>query len=96
MLRTARELGMIPVMWNAMTSDWSETSSDLIAQQLIKKIDSNESRGLASNIVLHDGGHLGLNSDRGASVVAAGKLVEHYARTHKFVTVDAWMELASV
>ena len=30
-LRTARELGLTPVMWNAMTDDWSEPSADRIA-----------------------------------------------------------------
>jgi peptidoglycan/xylan/chitin deacetylase (PgdA/CDA1 family) len=89
-LRAARELGMTPVMWNAMTSDWSERSGDRIAQQLIAKIEGNQSRGLASNIVLHDGGHLALNADRGPSIAAAEKLLAHYASAHKFVTIDAW------
>jgi len=89
-LRAARELGMTPVMWNAMTSDWSERSGDRIAQRLIAKIEGNQSRGLASNIVLHDGGHLALNSDRGPSIAAAEKLLAHYAPTHKFVTIEAW------
>ena len=89
-LRTARELGMTPVMWNAMTTDWSERSPDRIAARLIAKIDGNQSRGLASNIVLHDGGHLELNTDRGPSVAAAAKLLAHYANSHKFVTIDAW------
>ena len=33
-LRSPRELGMIPVTWNAMTNDWSEPSADRIAAQL--------------------------------------------------------------
>jgi len=90
-LRTARELGMTPVMWNAMTSDWSERSPDLIAERLLKKIEANSRRGFASNIVLHDGGHLALNTDRGPSIAAAEKLLAHYASTHKFVTIDDWV-----
>jgi hypothetical protein len=82
---------MTPVMWNAMTSDWSERSPDLIAQRLLKKIEANSRRGFASNIVLHDGGHLALNTDRGPSIDAAEKLLAHYAPTHKFVTIDAWI-----
>lgn len=89
-LRLARELGMIPVMWNAMTSDWSQRDPDRIAQRLEKKIDANDGRGLASNIVLHDGGHLALNTDRHPSVTAAEKLLARYAQTHRFVTLDAW------
>ena len=89
-LRTSRELGMMPVMWNAMTFDWKERSLERIAERLIAKVKANQRRGCASNIVLHDGGHQGLNADRGPSVAAAERLLTHYARTHKFVTLDAW------
>ena len=89
-LRAARSLGMTPVMWNAMTSDWEERSADNIAQRLMQKIVANQRRGLASNIVLHDGGHLGVNADRGASIGAVDRLLAHYTGTHQFVTVDAW------
>jgi peptidoglycan/xylan/chitin deacetylase (PgdA/CDA1 family) len=89
-LRTARELDMIPVMWNAMTSDWSERSPDIITKRLLKKIAANSRRGFASNIVLHDGGHLALNTDRGPSIAAAERLLGYYALTHKFVTINAW------
>ena len=90
-LRVARELGMTPVMWNAMTTDWSERDPDCIAGRLVKKIDVNQGRGFASSIVLHDGGHLGLNTDRGPSIAAAEKLLARYVLTHKFVTVDEWL-----
>jgi peptidoglycan-N-acetylglucosamine deacetylase len=88
--RIARELGLEPVLWNAMTSDWSETSADRIAQQLSAKIDGLERRGCAANIVLHDGGHLDAAANREPSVTAAGMLLKRYATTHRFVTVDAW------
>ena len=91
-LRLARQLGLIPVTWNAMTSDWSEPSADKIAAELIKKIERMQKRGWAGNIVLHDGGHRGQNANRGPSVAAAGQLLIHYAATHQFVTLDAWQE----
>jgi peptidoglycan-N-acetylglucosamine deacetylase len=91
-LKLARQLGLIPVTWNAMTSDWSEPSADNIAQNLVSKIDSHQNSGYASNIVLHDGSHRGQNADRGPSITAAEKLVERYHRTHTFVTLDAWSE----
>jgi hypothetical protein len=81
---------MVPVMWNAMTSDWRERSPDRISQRLMRKVDAQHRRGFAANIVLHDGGHLALNTDRGPSVAAAEKLLARYAQTHKFVTVEAW------
>ena len=89
-LKLARQLGLIPVTWNAMTDDWKEPSADKIAQTLIRKIDSNQQRGLATNIVLHDGSHHNPGADRGPSVVAVEKLLERYDRTHTFVTLEAW------
>lgn len=88
--RIARELGLEPVLWNAMTSDWSESSADRIAEQLVHKIDKLERRGRAANIVLHDGGHREISANREPSITAAGLLLERYARSHQFVTVDAW------
>jgi peptidoglycan/xylan/chitin deacetylase (PgdA/CDA1 family) len=89
-LRTARDLGMIPVTWNAMTNDWVEPSADRIAEQLMSKIETNSRQSQASNIVLHDGGHRGLGANRGPSVTAAGQLLAHYKATHNFVMLDAW------
>jgi peptidoglycan/xylan/chitin deacetylase (PgdA/CDA1 family) len=90
-LRTAGNLGMTPVTWNAMTDDWAEPSADRIAQNLKARIETNSQRGWASNIVLHDGGHRGLGVDRGPSVHAAQQLLERYAPTHRFVTLDSWV-----
>ena len=91
-LKIARSLGMTPVLWNAIATDWSEPSADRIAQRLTAKIDRNQRRGWATNLVLHDGGHLELGANRGPSVAAAGQLLAHYKSTHRFVTLDAWAE----
>lgn len=89
-LWSARRMGMTPVLWNAMTTDWSETSSDRIAGRLVEKIDGLCHGGRGANIVLHDGNHRQLGADRGPSVGAAERLLSRYAKTHRFVTVDAW------
>jgi peptidoglycan/xylan/chitin deacetylase (PgdA/CDA1 family) len=89
-LRIARRLGMVPVMWNAMTSDWNNPSSDAIASRLIRTIDRLAQRGRAANIVLHDGGHLEPTANRAPSIAATGQLITNYKLTHKFVTLDAW------
>ena len=86
----ARSLGMVPVLWNAMTTDWSEPLADRIAERLTRKIDRLERQGRAANIVLHDGSHLDRAADRGPSVAAAGQLVARYKSTHRFVALDAW------
>ena len=56
-LRIARARRLTPVLWNAMTSDWSEPSAERIAEQLTKAIEGQRRRGRAANIVLHDGAH---------------------------------------
>jgi peptidoglycan/xylan/chitin deacetylase (PgdA/CDA1 family) len=89
-LQAAQKLGLVPVMWNAMTSDWKEPSEDRISCRLIQKIDRLMRKGCAANIVLHDGSHQDPSADRGPSVAACGRLIEHYKPTHRFVTLDAW------
>ena len=89
-LDTARLMGMIPVLWNAIATDWSDSSADRIAMRLKRRVDQLERRGWATNIVLHDGGHLGLGADRGPSVAAAGQLIVSCKAAHHFVTLDAW------
>lgn len=89
-LRIARSLGMTPVMWNCMTSDWSTTDPELIAQRLIAKIEKNWARGSAANVVLHDGSHLTPTANRGPSITATKRIISQYKRLKKFVTVDSW------
>ena len=91
-LKLARQLGLVPVTWNAMTSDWKEPSADRIGSRLMDKIERNQRRGYASNIVLHDGDHRGQGADRGPSVAATGHLLDRYTSTHNFVTLDAWQK----
>lgn len=90
-LAIAREMDMMPVLWNAMTTDWSETSGERIAERLGAKIDRIARRGRAVNIVLHDGGHLDRQAYRAPSMAAVQILVSRYRPTHRFVTVDAWV-----
>jgi peptidoglycan/xylan/chitin deacetylase (PgdA/CDA1 family) len=91
-LRIARELDMTPVLWNAMTNDWQESSATRIAQSIGAKINKNRARGWATNVVLHDGGHKALGIDREPSISAAELLLVRYQATHQFVTPDAWTE----
>jgi peptidoglycan/xylan/chitin deacetylase (PgdA/CDA1 family) len=89
-LRIATRLGMVPVLWNAMTSDWKNPSADAIASRLQNKIDSLYRLGQAANIVLHDGSHSDPAADRAPSVAAAAQLIARYQPTHQFVTLNAW------
>jgi len=89
-LRIARRLGLTPVLWNAMTSDWKNPSADAIALRLQTKIDRLYLRSQAANIVLHDGSHSNPSADRAPSVAAAAQLIARYQPTHQFVTLTAW------
>jgi peptidoglycan/xylan/chitin deacetylase (PgdA/CDA1 family) len=88
--RIARSLGLTVVLWNAMTSDWSELSVDKIVKRQTDKIDRLERRGRAANIVLHDGSNLDPAAYREPSMNAAGQLIARYKETHRFVTLDEW------
>lgn len=90
-LRIARRLGLIPVMWNAMTSDWEDPSAAAIARRLTRTIDTLARRGRAANIVLHDGSHLSPAANRAPSIGATDKLITNYKQTSKFVTLEAWV-----
>jgi len=89
-LRIARELGMTPVLWNAMTNDWSEPSTEAIFHRLTVRIDRLQGQGRAANIVLHDGGHINPAANREPSVTTVARLLARYKDSYKFVTVDAW------
>jgi peptidoglycan/xylan/chitin deacetylase (PgdA/CDA1 family) len=81
---------MVPVLWNAMTSDWKNPSAYAIANRLMRAIDRLERRGQAANIVLHDGSHSDPAANRAPSVAAAAQLITRYKPNHDFVTLDAW------
>jgi peptidoglycan-N-acetylglucosamine deacetylase len=89
--RIAREIGLEPVLWNAMVPDWSDPSPDRIALRIMNRIDRLQQMGRAANIVLHDGGHDDPAANRQPSVLAAEKLIGLYKKTHRFVTLDAWV-----
>jgi peptidoglycan-N-acetylglucosamine deacetylase len=87
-LMAARDLGMDPVLWNAMTSDWKEPSAQRIVDRLSARVDALGRRGGSATVVLHDGGHLSPGADREASVLAAEKLIQRYMGVRRFVTAE--------
>jgi peptidoglycan-N-acetylglucosamine deacetylase len=90
-LRTARELGLTPVMWNAMGYDWKPTTPEIILANLDKGIRRNRLRGHGSNLLLHDGGQAGIGQDRIPTVAATEALLARSQRKDiRFVTVDVW------
>jgi peptidoglycan-N-acetylglucosamine deacetylase len=91
-LRAAKELGLTPVMWNAMGFDWEPRATALgIEEHLRKGIERNRRRRAGSNLLLHDGGQAGIGQDRSRTVSAVASLVPAaLAEGVRFVTIDAW------
>jgi len=90
-LRAARELGLIPVMWNVTGYDWKPIGADGILANLERGIARNRRRGRASNLLLHDGGALAMGTPRMDTVRAVDRLLTARQGTEaEFVTVDAW------
>lgn len=91
-LRTARDLGLTAVQWNITAFDWNPISSDKILGNVTRGIERNRNRKRASNVLLHDGGHLGIGQPRMPSVEATELLLQSYKPTGmRFVTVANWI-----
>jgi len=97
-LRVARELGLNPVLWNAMGYDWKPTTPEAVAAHVWRGFERNQKHGRATNVLLHDGGHRGLRQDRSHTIVATRALIarwrHHFAErgeTCEFVTPEAWV-----
>lgn len=91
-LRTGNELGLTPVLWNAMGFDWRpNATSASITVSLERGIHRNRIAGRGSNLLLHDGGHISIGADRSRSVEAAQRMLERYTpASMRYVTVDIW------
>lgn len=74
-MQTARSLKLIPVMWSATCFDWEATTAEKVYAYASRGIDK---KGHASVVLLHDGGHLGLNADRSHTVQATEMLLKKY------------------
>jgi len=88
--RIARELGLIPVTWNSIGNDWTPITAEQIADRVTGIIARNQQRGNATNSVLHDGSHRGLDLDRSRTIAATEMLIQRHRSSHDFVRLDAW------
>jgi peptidoglycan/xylan/chitin deacetylase (PgdA/CDA1 family) len=85
-LRIARQMGLIPIMWNVTGCDWKTNSADYVEQKVSRQI-----RG-GHVILLHDGSHLGFGFDRAHTVVATDRLIARYKdRGYEFVSIPEMM-----
>jgi len=90
-LRAAREMELEPVLWNAAGYDWKPIPAQKIAAHLDQGIRRNRRRGRGTNLLLHDGGHLQMGTDRSRSLAATELILERYRpESIRYLTVDAW------
>lgn len=85
-LRTARGMGLSPIMWSVTGYDWSAKSADAIVAKVARQVESR-SRPQAELVLLHDGGHMAFGADRGHTVEATRRLLERYAGK-EFVSIS--------
>ncbi len=92
-LRMAREAGLTPVMWNVTGFDWNAKSARAIEIRVERGIVHNQNRNFSTNVLLHDGGHLKMGTDRRRTVSATATLLGTIPRTGMhLVTVDQWLQ----
>jgi peptidoglycan/xylan/chitin deacetylase (PgdA/CDA1 family) len=95
-LRTARELGLAPVMWNVKGNDWTALPPEKILRRIQRKVIMNRRWNKGSNILLHDGGQAYIGMDRGPTIAATRTLLDAWTQgEYRFVTVDWWDEQGS-
>ena len=70
-LRTARSLGLSPIMWSVTGYDWNAKTPGAIVDKVARQVESRR-KPQAEVILLHDGGHLAFGADRGHTVEATG------------------------
>ena len=88
-LKTVRELGMQPVMWSVTGFDWGTPGVAAIEKQV-----SSHTRG-GDVILLHDGGHKEMGTDRSQTVAATDNLLRRYRdEGYDFVTIPEMMRTA--
>jgi len=86
-LRVARELGLVPVMWNVTGYDWEAPPAAVIERKVTRQI-----RG-GDVILLHDGGHRQMGADRSQTVLATDRLITRYKQqAYEFLTVLEMMQ----
>jgi peptidoglycan/xylan/chitin deacetylase (PgdA/CDA1 family) len=91
-LHLAHELGLTSVQWNILPGDWKPLAPREIADRTLRGILRNQRQNRSSNIVLHDGGQVGLGQPRLPTVEATALILQHYQNQPeiRFVTVDSW------
>jgi peptidoglycan/xylan/chitin deacetylase (PgdA/CDA1 family) len=90
LFRVTRDLGLTPALWNVNTRDWKAKSAGEIEARIHDGLAHNRSRKRGSNILMHDGSHLEIGTDRRRTVNATANLLGTTHDSVRFVTLDQW------
>jgi peptidoglycan/xylan/chitin deacetylase (PgdA/CDA1 family) len=86
-LGVARSLGLVPVMWNVSGEDWKGYSADAIKQKIRRQVRRGDV------ILLHDGSHTGMGTDRSQTIIATDQLIaETKSEGFEFTTIPEMMK----
>jgi len=86
-LRIAREMDLMPVMWNVTGYDWNAPPAATIERKVFSQIRGGEV------ILLHDGGHKQMGSDRSQTVLATDHLITRYkSEGYNFATIPQMLQ----
>src|SRR5581483_1847130 len=88
-LRSARSMGLEPVMWNVTGWDWKTNSAEYVQRKVSQQI-----RG-GDVILLHDGSHLRFGFDRAHTVIATDRLIASHKKEYEFVSILEMMGKAA-
>ena len=90
-LRVARKAGLVTVMWRVAGVDWKSHPAQQIEARVVRQTHGGDI------ILLHDGSHVDMGSDRGQTLIAAGNLIQQYKdRGFQFVTIPEMMAASKV
>lgn len=82
-IRIATELGLNTIMWNVAGYDWNAPPAAVIEKKVARQL-----RG-GDIVLLHDGSHRAMGTDRSQTVVATGNLIQRYRdQGYEFETVE--------
>jgi peptidoglycan/xylan/chitin deacetylase (PgdA/CDA1 family) len=85
-LRTARAMGLQPIMWSVTAYDWSAKSAAAIVSKATSQVVARR-KPQSEIVLLHDGGHLAFGADRSHTVEATRQLLQQYA-DKRFVAIS--------
>ena len=83
---------MTPVLWNAMTSDWSDPSAQRIAAEAEVKSERFGGMELPSTWCCTTADIWSRRRSAGPSVTAVRLLAERFSGARSFVTLDTWLD----